>query len=238
LAFPRGQEPMSELQTPNQAAEFAFNITTKTLKRSTDVDSCVALASKVDEQISATFSHATSMGAAPVACKAGCSFCCHLRVTITPYEAIALFRYLRTKIPGEQADVIASKVLANAERIGAITEADHRSARIQCAFLVDGRCSAYSARPAVCAAYHSMDRNECEAQANEPYDVSNRIPMLTWIQQMHGAMEQGISNALKGLKLNGESTELHTAVAVFLRDPTLIAKWRSGRPLPKKGSNG
>jgi Fe-S-cluster containining protein len=222
---------MSELPTPAQAAEFAFNITVKSLKRSADVDSCVALASKLDERLEATLSQATSLGA-PIACKAGCSFCCRqVRVTITPHEAIALFRYLRSQIADDKASAIASKVLANAERIGSMTETEHRTARIPCAFLVDDRCSAYAARPAICAAYHSVDRSACESSYDDPSDLSPRIPMLESVGQLHGGMEQGMFKALKELKLNGEPVELHTAVAALLRDPSLISRWRSGRPL-------
>jgi hypothetical protein len=45
-------------------------------------------------------------------------------------------------------------------------------------------------------------------------------------------MEQGIFKALEDLKLNAEPIELHTAVAALLRDPGLIARWRSGRSWP------
>jgi Fe-S-cluster containining protein len=192
----------------------------------------VALTSKLDERLGSALSHARGLGA-PVACKAGCSFCCRHRVTITPHEAIALFRYLRSQIPEEAANAIASQVLANAERIGPMSEIEHRAARIPCAFLVDDRCSAYPARPAICAAYHSLDRDECEGAYNNPSDLSPRIPMLEALQQLHGAMEQGMFKALEELKLNREPIELHTAVAALLRDPSLIARWRSGRSWPK-----
>ena len=227
---------MSELDDPTRAAEFAFKITVKTLKRSTDVDSCVALASRVDERIGLALSQAKSLGA-PIACKVGCSFCCHLRVTITPPEAIALFRYLRSQIPDEKANAIASKVLANADLIGSMTEDEHKSARIPCAFLVDDCCSAYPARPAVCAGHHSLDRNACEDTYKDPTDLSDRIPMLERVRSIHGAIELGTSNALKDLKLKGDPVELHAAVAALLRDPSLIARWRSGRSLPAAHAN-
>ena len=226
---------MSEFDNPTQAAEFAFKITAESLKRSTDVDSCVALASKVDERIEATLAQ-VKQSDSPIACKAGCSFCCHLRVLVRPHEAIALFRYLRSQISDEKASVIEAKVLANADLIGSMSETEHIFARIPCAFLVDNCCSAYSARPAICAAHHSLDRSGCEASYNDPTDTSDRIPMIGGVRHVHGAMEAGISKALKGLNLNGEPVELHTAVAALLRDPSLIARWRKGRSLLKARS--
>jgi hypothetical protein len=50
----RFETSMSDLDNPTQAAEFAFKLTSEGLKRSTDVDSCVALASRLDERIEAT----------------------------------------------------------------------------------------------------------------------------------------------------------------------------------------
>ena len=227
---------MRELDDPTQAAEFAFKLTGESLKRSSDVDSCVTLASKVDERIEATLSQANKLDT-PIACKAGCSFCCHLRVMIRPHEAIALFRYLRSQVPDEKARAIVAKVQANADLIGSMTETEHMSARIPCAFLVDGCCSAYSTRPGICAAHHSLDRKGCEDSYNDPTDLSDRIPMLGRVRHIHGAMEAGISRALKGLNLQGEPVELHTAVAALLRDPSLIARWRKGRSLLKTRSN-
>ena len=227
---------MRELDDPTQAAEFAFKLTGESLKRSSDVDSCVALASKVAERIEATLSQANNPDT-PIACKAGCSFCCHLRVMIRPHEAIALFRYLRSQVPDEKARAIVAKLLANADRIGSMTETEHMSARIPCAFLVDGCCSAYSTRPGICAAHHSLEKKGCEDSYNDPTDLSDRIPMLGSVHHIHGAMEAGISRALKGLNLQGEPVELHTAVAALLRDPSLIARWRKGRSLLKTRSN-
>jgi Fe-S-cluster containining protein len=227
---------MRDLDDPTQAAEFAFKLTAESLKRSSDVDSCVALASKVDERIEATLSQANKPDT-PIACKAGCSFCCHLRVMIRPHEAIALFRYLRSQVPDEKARAIVAKLLANAELIDSMTETEHMSARIPCAFLVDGCCSAYSTRPGICAAHHSLEKKGCEDSYNDPTDLSDRIPMLGRVHHIHGAMEAGISRALKELDLQGEPVELHTAVAALLRDPSLIARWRKGRTLLKTRSN-
>jgi hypothetical protein len=156
---------------------------------------------------------------------------------IRPHEAIALFRYLRSQVPDEKARAIVAKLLANADLIGSMTETEHMSARIPCAFLVDGCRSAYSTRPGICAARHSLEKKACEDSYNDPTGLSDRIPMLGRVHHIHGAMEAGIYRALKGLNLQGEPVELHTAVAALLRDPSLIARWRKGRSLLKTRSN-
>jgi len=226
---------MNELKDSTAATRFAADLTASTLKRSTDVDACVALAEKLDRSLDAALAHARQSLGAPIACRAGCSFCCHLRVEVLAPEAIALFRFLKSQIPEEQASAIAAKVVANADRIANKTPEQHAAARVQCAFLVDGRCSAYQARPLACAGFHSLNVSECERSYDDAAaDDTSRIPMVGEIKDMEAGTAIGIRQALRALKLDDQPMELHTAVAALLRDPSLIGRWRSGRSLVRK----
>jgi Fe-S-cluster containining protein len=228
-----GDQPiMHELEDPRAAAKFIFDVTVSTLKSGTDVDSCTSLVATVDRRFEATFDHLRKRGA-PIACKSGCSFCCHLRVTVGPHEAIALFRHLKSEIPAVLAQEITQRVLANADQIAQMTEAQHLATNVKCAFLVDGRCSAYRARPMACALHHSLDVDPCEDLYENPADHSLGIRKLQVIEQTMAATHAGTRQALEGLGLSNERMELHTAVAAVLRDQSLIARWRSGRPLLK-----
>ena len=116
-----------------------------------------------------------------------------------------------------------------------MTPEQHAAARVPCAFLLDGRCSAYRARPLACAGFHSLDVSECERAYEEPAaDLTSRIPMVAEIKEMEGATAIGMRQALRALKLDDQPMELHTAVAALLREPGLIGRWRSGRTLIKK----
>lgn len=226
---------MNELKDSRAATRFAVDSTTNALKRSTDVDSCVALAEKLDRDLDAALSHAKQNLGAPIACRAGCNFCCHLRVEVLAPEAIALFRFLKSQIPKEQAGAIAARVVANAERLAGKTPEQHAAARVQCAFLIDGRCSAYRARPLACAGFHSLNVSECErAYDNPAADLSSQIPMVGEVKEMEAGTAIGIRQALRALKLDDQPMELHAALAALLRDPSLISRWRSGRSLIKK----
>jgi Fe-S-cluster containining protein len=221
---------MHDLDDPRAAAKFVFEATVTTLKSGTDVDSCTALVAKVDRRFEATFKRLRKQGA-PVACRSGCSFCCHLRVTLAPHEAIALFHFLRARIPAPLAQEIEQRVLANAEQIAHMTEEQHWLTNVKCAFLVDGRCSAYGARPMACSLHHSLDVQACEQSYANPADHSIGIRKLGVIEKTAAATQAGTNQALKGLGLSDEPLELHTAVAAILRDPSLIAQWQSGGPL-------
>ena len=227
---------MDEIKDPRAAERFIFDVTVTTLKSGTDVDSCTALVAKADRSFEATFENLRNKGA-PIACKSGCSFCCHLRVTVAPHEAIALFRYLRSEIPASLAQEIERRVLANAEQIAQMTQEQDLSTNLKCAFLVDGACSAYRVRPMACALHHSLDVDACEDLYENPADLSIGIRKLKVIEDTMAATHAGMTHALEGLGLSAAPMELHTAVAALLRDQSLIARWRSGRPLlkPTKG---
>ena len=224
---------MHELENPEASAKGAFDATVSTLGRSTDVDSCLHLCEKIDRRLAENFAHLQRQGAG-IACRAGCSFCCHLRVTVYAHEAIALFRHLNTRIPADLARQIKNRVHENAARIGGMTEREHWATNVQCAFLVNGMCSAYQCRPNACAGYHSMSKQVCEYSYNNPADFGgekNGKPALRSLLTIAEATQQGIVRALDTLNLNSETVELHTAVAALLRAPALIAKWRGGRRL-------
>jgi hypothetical protein len=218
---------------PTAAAKLAIDSTANTLKRSTDVDSCVALAGKLDRHLDATLVYAMKSLGAPIACRAGCSYCCHVRVDVLAHEAIALVRYLKSQIPEEQAQAIAARVGANACRLATMTPDQHNAARVQCAFLVAGRCSAYPVRPLACAGFHSLDVGKCERAYNDPAGLTNPIPMVGEVKEIETATATGVRQALRGLKLDDQPMELHTAVAALLREPGLIGRWRAGRSLLK-----
>jgi Fe-S-cluster containining protein len=230
---------MEELENPQSAGEFGYRSADQSLASRTDVDSCVSLAEKIAGRLNETLNYVRRevvKAGVQVACKAGCNFCCYLRVVVTPYEAIALFRSLSQMAP-EQAEAIRQRVLSNAERIAAMTEPEHFTANLQCAFLVRGQCSVYSVRPSACAAHHSLRVEECEYMHNHAEEFGSgdaRIPASALLLEMREAIRAGITCAMKERRLNNDHTELHTAVAAILRKPSVIARWRSGRTLVKE----
>jgi len=219
---------------PKAASKFAIDTTANTLARSTDVDSCVAVVGKLDRHLDATLAYARQSLGAPIACRAGCSYCCHVRVDVLAHEAIALVRYLKSQIPEEQARAIAARVGANADRLATMTPDQHNAARVQCAFLVAGRCSVYPVRPLACAGFHSLDVGKCERAYNDPADLTDPIPMVGEVKEIETAAAAGVRQALRGLKLDDQPMELHNAVAALLREPGLTGRWRAGRSLLKK----
>jgi Fe-S-cluster containining protein len=218
--------------------QFAVDAVRETLGKSTDVDSCMALAAHIDgllDQAREYFQKddENEKGGVRIACRVGCNFCCHLRVMVYPHEAIALFRYLGARMPEDVAAVVRRRVAENAARITEMTREGRGVTGMACAFLVDGKCSAYEVRPAACSGYHSLSREKCEAAHGQLPGSAEAIPMLQALRHVAATLDEGMDQALAATKLDTTRVELHTAVAALIRNPALIAKWRAGRELIK-----
>ena len=196
---------------------FAIDAVRDTLGKSTDVDSCVALTERIDTLTSQAIEFFQG-----IACRKGCNFCCRLRVMVYPHEAIALFRYLNSRIPPEKAVSIRKRLTEGAKR---------GAAKMACAFLVESECAAYPVRPGACSGYHSLSRDECERSDSDP---SVTIPMLQGLHHIATSLDEGLDQGLAAAGLNGTRFELHAALAALIRNPALIERWRTGRTLLKE----
>ena len=77
-----------------------------------------------------------------LACRKGCDLCCRRKLTVTAVEAYNIARLFGN--------------------LSATVQRAVRKKKRSCAFLVDGACSVYAARPLICRTYGlpSLNRNE------------------------------------------------------------------------------
>ncbi len=205
-----------EQTTP--AATATFEHTAAALRERGDAASCAALCRRLNGLVDAKV-HALEQAGARVACAPGCDYCCHMRVGVFAHEAAALLQHLRALASAEEAARLERKIRANAERVDALTVAQHRSAGFACAFLRDGLCSAHDVRPSACAAYHSLSRARCEHAFRHPQGIGtpqNSRPALLELQVFGAAQIEATSAARKAAGLSGEQAELHQAVRALL----------------------
>src|SRR5581483_9350170 len=76
-------------------------------------------------------------------CTKGCDLCCRRKFSVSAVEAYSIAKYFR-------------------ELPAAVHRAVRKKKKESCAFLVDGACSVYDARPVICRTYGlpSLHRNE------------------------------------------------------------------------------
>jgi hypothetical protein len=111
-----------------------------------------------------------------VACRRGCSHCCHIAVLLTV----------------EEAQVIGRRIGRPPAHAPPRTDADDfdYGYHSPCTFLVDGECSIYENRPLACRVHYSLDVDAllCELTPPEPKPVPfmNDLPFMMAFLQMLG----------------------------------------------------
>lgn len=168
-----------------------------------------------------------SGSSAEVACKKGCSYCCHYRVSITAVEAFAIAEHVAS-LPSDESSKFNRRIAENARRIAGMSRIEHLRTNIPCAFLEDGACSIYPMRPIACRGYHSLDVEVCRRSFEEPTlsDVSDVDPER---QAVDSAYRIALARAQKNLGKDTLEYEMHGAVLEALTNRPSGRRWKRGK---------
>ena len=164
-----------------------------------------------------------------MACRPGCSYCCHLRVEIRPHDAFVLARHIETRFTAQQRARALAKLEANLARIAPLSPQQHIRAGIPCALLDDGVCSVYDARPVTCRKYHSLSVDVCR---NAFEDTSAPLTGEIEDEQVRlagNAVALGYAKGLDDAGYDAALYELHYAVHKALTDPKTGKRYRRGK---------
>ena len=166
-----------------------------------------------------------------IACKAGCNFCCHMKVTASPIEILTLGLNLDAKLSPGDAKEIKERIKINADKTKALTAHEHANANIPCALLDrDGKCSMYEYRPMNCRRWLSFSKEACET-AFKTSMGKGRVPIDGNAFIVGLGIGDGLEEGLKEARLDFESYELHTGLLRFLETSDAEAKWLRGEPV-------
>ncbi|MHC4932833.1 MAG: YkgJ family cysteine cluster protein [Planctomycetota bacterium] len=143
------------------------------------------------------------------ACTKGCTFCCHLYVTVVPPEAEAIARRLSESLSREQLAGLLRRIERTARAAERLSVSGYRRARLRCALLSDeDECLVYGQRPLRCRAHTSTSRRTCERVYHDELP-SGAVPLDRWY-----------ANAVEALRLGmgvEDERELHAALLTALR---------------------
>lgn len=102
----------------------------------------------------------------PVACQAGCAWCCQLAVSAWPMELLVLASWLEERrTPSDVSDLLRRLRSAVAEGDAQRAATPTRARRLACPLLSEGRCTVYEVRPAACVGWNSAAVEPCRAFA-------------------------------------------------------------------------
>lgn len=181
---------------------------------------------RVDDVMSATVA---GHGIA-VACRRGCSYCCHLRVDVQPAEVFALADWLRRRLDAAGLAGVVTKLRANVARTRALGVEGRKRANLACALLGDdGSCTAYEARPAQCQRYHSLRVETCASFHANPANEELASPMHEALAHNAAVIITQTKQALRAGGLDAENADMNEALLGALESNKAWRRWRDGK---------
>jgi hypothetical protein len=174
------------------------------------------------------------------ACKSGCSWCCRQMVSLAPAEAATIARFVRNTFKPAQIAALRERLKALDEKSRGLGVWGRAKLKEPCAFLVDGACSIYEARPLRCRGLYSRDAEHCRwimdspddiysADGRQKHDDAGPFPVEP-LQLMEFAVI-GLSRALHEFGLDWNALELTAAMRIALDTPDVEAQYAAGRPV-------
>lgn len=160
-----------------------------------------------------------------MACKRGCSYCCHLRVTVKPHEVFAISDFVdRSFSIAEQAGLM-TRLKNHVEHVRLLSVQEHWTRNIPCPFLVDGACSIHEARPFACRQYHSMEVAACQYSYDHPSDLAAGRPKNHALENMWVGMAEESDKVFASEGFDIGVYELGQACLNALSNPKCRKRW-------------
>lgn len=165
----------------------------------------------------------------PIACRSGCPYCCHIRVTASPPEILHIAEHIRTAWPADRRAALQRK-LATLESLGHGRDDIAREAmRLPCAMLLDNCCSIHDIRPISCRAVASVDVAACRRS----YDsrMAEPVPQVTLQLNAANGVGYGLIAGLVEAGYRLENLELIAALRIALEEDDAARRWLHGEGL-------
>ncbi len=179
----------------------------------------VAIGAAASRTAQETLDGAFARAGAKTACAKGCSYCCHVYVSVTVAEVAILIEYLRRSASSDELAALADRLRANAEAAKGTTPESYPA--VPCAFLKDGACIAYNARPIACRGHHSFSVDACRNAFEGGTDgIPNAVPIL----ELRTQLGIGYQDVLHMRELDAGAYELQQLAKLVLEDATAVRR--------------
>jgi len=180
------------------------------------------------------FSEQLTKSGDKIACRAGCFFCCYIKVDATPLEVFLVVEFLKKRFSPSDIQDIHSKAKANAEKVSKLTAEQHINSAIPCPLLRDGKCSVYQVRPFVCRKHHSIDAGVCEKILTQPEQEVQRGE-VTEITYSLATLISAVHEAFHQEGLDATPYDFSSALSEAMSSPTPYRRWRDKKSPFNKG---
>jgi Fe-S-cluster containining protein len=166
----------------------------------------------------------------PLACRAGCAWCCHKLVGTAAPEVLRIARFVRETFSEEDVAAVRDRADRLDEQRRSLTDDPWVAERLPCPLLLaDGRCSVYPVRPLTCRGYNSSDARRCEESVTSREHVT--VPKDQVQLRLGTFILDGLSSGVAEAGLAGDRLELTAALRVALTVPDAAERWLRGEPV-------
>jgi Fe-S-cluster containining protein len=166
----------------------------------------------------------------PIACRAGCAWCCSKSIAVSPPEVLRIAAYLRATLSPEDLIAVRERIADLDDQTRTMSSLQREHARLPCALLADQRCTVHAVRPLTCAGWNAVDVNECKADWLDP-EASDAITSNVVQIEAFQATRLGIDLGSEELGLEHDTLELTTALRIALDTPDAAERWLAGERL-------
>jgi Fe-S-cluster containining protein len=162
-----------------------------------------------------------------LACRAGCSWCCHFTVDVRPVEVFRILDVVEESFTEPEKARVYAEVRANAAVLKTLDESARMMRNIKCPFLSEGRCTIYAARPQTCRNYHATNVAGCQQAYEDPGNADIDPDFAPYVYQAGGAHVEAFSTAMSEAGYDVSAYELSCALDVALSDPDTRKRFES-----------
>jgi Fe-S-cluster containining protein len=151
-----------------------------------------------------------------LACKAGCSWCCHFSVDIRAVEAFSILAFIEQHLSAQEQARVREEIAANYVILKNLSDLERVQRNLKCAFLNEGRCTIYAARPQTCRNYHATDAAGCQKSFEEPDNLDIDPDFAPLVYQVGGAHVDAFSKAVEDAGYDVAAYELNAALMAVM----------------------
>jgi Fe-S-cluster containining protein len=165
-----------------------------------------------------------------LACRAGCTWCCHFSVDVRAVEVFGILDFVEQTFTADEKARVYAEIRANSAALGNLDEFERMKRNVKCAFLREGRCSIYSVRPQTCRNYHATSAVGCQQSYEEPDNLDIDPEFAPLVYQAGGAHVDAVTAAMREAGYDTNVYEMNNAIDVALLEPGARERFEAKLP--------
>lgn len=162
-----------------------------------------------------------------LACRAGCTWCCHFSVDVRAVEAFGILDFVERTFTAEEKARVYAEIRTNSAALGNLDEIERMGRNVKCPFLSQGRCTIYAVRPQTCRNYHATSVVGCQQSYEDPTNLDIDPEFAPLVYQAGGAHVDAFTSAMREAGYDTNVYEMNCALDAALSEPGARERFES-----------